>query len=384
MSAELLAAILSDPDDAAHRQVYGDALQSAGDPRGELIALELANTRAPRRNELRRLYGATWWPELATRFVRTRGGFVDAIAVRSTELERSAPLFAREPIRALEVWTPGLTPAQAARLPELPALTLRELEVASWEAFLGSPAAVAVESLATRGQQVTGDVLPACRRLCIDRFGGPGDLAGWDHVGRLQMLDASCCESLEAGELIDFLARAEQLAWLRLSGGPLRGTGLGRALDAHPALRHLELVDCDLSRREIDALRADAPSIEIFDAGQSRSVIDLVGHVFEVVPDRDTSAGFRLELDGEVRTFETTLSETYSVWGGRLESTPERVAQALVSLAGAIANGWPRRLTASGFELVHDPPPRDQRSTFEVALPDPPAPIQLAFDYYVD
>lgn len=316
--------------------------------------------------------------------MRTRGGFVDAIAVRPTELERVAGLLAREPIRALEVWTPGLTAAQAARLPSLPALTLRELEPASWEAFLASPAAVAVESLAIRGHQVTGDVLPACRHLCTDRLDGPGDLAGWDHVGRLHMLDATCCETLDAGELIDFLARAEQLAWLRLSGGPLRGAGLRRALAAHPALRHLELVDCDLSRRELDALRAAAPAIEIFDTGQSRSVLDLVGDVFEVVPDRDTPTGFRLELDGEVRTFETTLSETYSVWGERVESTPERVARALVILAGAIASGWPRRLTKSGFELVHDPLPSDQRSTFEVALPDPPAPIQLAYDYYVD
>ena len=67
---------------------------------------------------------------------------------------------------------------------------------------------------------------------------------------------------------------------------------------------------------------------------------------------------------------ETTLSETYSVWGGLVENTPERVALARVILAGAIASGWPRRLTESGFELVHDPLPRDQRSTFEVALPD--------------
>jgi uncharacterized protein (TIGR02996 family) len=48
--ADLLAAILADPADLAARAVYADALQEAGDPRGEFIALQLVG-RATRREK---------------------------------------------------------------------------------------------------------------------------------------------------------------------------------------------------------------------------------------------------------------------------------------------------------------------------------------------
>jgi uncharacterized protein (TIGR02996 family) len=41
----LLQAIYDDPTDLGRRAVYGDALQVAGDPRGELIALQLGDSR---------------------------------------------------------------------------------------------------------------------------------------------------------------------------------------------------------------------------------------------------------------------------------------------------------------------------------------------------
>jgi len=44
-SAELFAAVYEDPDDDDARAVLADALQEAGDPRGELIALQLARGR---------------------------------------------------------------------------------------------------------------------------------------------------------------------------------------------------------------------------------------------------------------------------------------------------------------------------------------------------
>ena len=40
----LYAAVLEDPDDDARRAVYADALQQRGDPRGEIIALQLAGS----------------------------------------------------------------------------------------------------------------------------------------------------------------------------------------------------------------------------------------------------------------------------------------------------------------------------------------------------
>lgn len=42
----MLRQILDRPEDLAARTVYADELQARGDPRGEMIALELAGARA--------------------------------------------------------------------------------------------------------------------------------------------------------------------------------------------------------------------------------------------------------------------------------------------------------------------------------------------------
>jgi uncharacterized protein (TIGR02996 family) len=59
---ELLAAIYADPDDDHPRAVYADLLQQRGDPRGELIALQLAGKDA---SELLRTHADTWLGVLA-------------------------------------------------------------------------------------------------------------------------------------------------------------------------------------------------------------------------------------------------------------------------------------------------------------------------------
>ncbi|MCA9666070.1 MAG: TIGR02996 domain-containing protein [Myxococcales bacterium] len=75
-AAELLAAIYADPRDDQPRQVYADLLSSEGDPRGELIALQLARAgdrgnrsdEAQRTREVELLYahGERWTEGLAT------------------------------------------------------------------------------------------------------------------------------------------------------------------------------------------------------------------------------------------------------------------------------------------------------------------------------
>src|ERR1043165_3448158 len=45
--AELLALVYAAPDDDGPRLVYADALLERGDPRGELIALQIARARGP-------------------------------------------------------------------------------------------------------------------------------------------------------------------------------------------------------------------------------------------------------------------------------------------------------------------------------------------------
>lgn len=58
--AALLAAIYDDPDDDTARSVYADYLQEKGDPRGEFIALQLADAQHERQAELLEEYTARW------------------------------------------------------------------------------------------------------------------------------------------------------------------------------------------------------------------------------------------------------------------------------------------------------------------------------------
>lgn len=83
----LLAAIYAAPHDDAPRVVYADVLTEAGDPRGELITLQLAPTRDLRREaRLLRAAGRAWFDGLdadgATEIVHARG-FPAAAALAS-------------------------------------------------------------------------------------------------------------------------------------------------------------------------------------------------------------------------------------------------------------------------------------------------------------
>lgn len=95
--AELLAAIYDAPDDRALRQVYADALLEAGDPRGELIAIQCAGPRADaaaRRREraLLAAHGTAWLgaiaPVVRRRGAAFRGGFL-AVAREHRRLGRA-------------------------------------------------------------------------------------------------------------------------------------------------------------------------------------------------------------------------------------------------------------------------------------------------------
>lgn len=111
----LLAAILADPTDDATREVYGDTLAERGDPRGELIQLQMARlrqkpTRAALQREraLLREHAASWIRPLdlviEPRSIRFERGFLDeGKAVFVTEAQRElidAPLWST--LRTLE------------------------------------------------------------------------------------------------------------------------------------------------------------------------------------------------------------------------------------------------------------------------------------------
>ncbi|MEO8698464.1 MAG: TIGR02996 domain-containing protein [Kofleriaceae bacterium] len=68
--AAYLAAIHANPGDLAARAVYGDFLQERGDPRGELIALQLASAGADVQRKLLVEHGRTWAGSLDPWFER--------------------------------------------------------------------------------------------------------------------------------------------------------------------------------------------------------------------------------------------------------------------------------------------------------------------------
>jgi uncharacterized protein (TIGR02996 family) len=63
--AELLAQIYADPLADGPRLVYADVLQMRGDPRGELIALQILHRDTPRERELLAEHGKEWLGRLA-------------------------------------------------------------------------------------------------------------------------------------------------------------------------------------------------------------------------------------------------------------------------------------------------------------------------------
>lgn len=91
--AELLDAIYASPDDDEPRSVYADWLLERGDPRGEMIALQLARAHAgdpemsPRERELIRTYQRDWlvwvWDALYPPSVRFARGFLHAASVNA-------------------------------------------------------------------------------------------------------------------------------------------------------------------------------------------------------------------------------------------------------------------------------------------------------------
>ena len=97
--ATLLAAIYADPESSAARLIYADALQEAGDPRGEFIALQCAGGPVTKRErQLLELNARAWLgpidPHLQKQGLVYRRGFVAAAIWNGGT--RSATTFAPE------------------------------------------------------------------------------------------------------------------------------------------------------------------------------------------------------------------------------------------------------------------------------------------------
>lgn len=293
--ADLLRAVLADPEHDSPKQVYADALMSAGDPRGELIQLELALAgplSIPKRDaynrrhaELLEAHKKTWFPYKVASY-RTRGGFLHAVRGTYRQLRAATAMFASEPIVEVEV---ELGEGDAERLADAPWLPrVRRLIVrgrlgdddfaALWE-NAGHLRALNVTAcgLAPSALAQLGDGMPILERLVLtgNPLGDAGvaNLRSWRHLGQLETLYLSSCQVSPVG--LAALLEGEPLARLDklcLSNNRLDdavGAMIADHAAALPALRHLELHDAGVRAAGARAVLAGLPALATLDARKS-------------------------------------------------------------------------------------------------------------------
>ncbi len=187
--------MIAAPRDDAPRLVYADWLQARGDPRGELIAVQVERARlgdgddgaarrrslAAREQTLLAEHEAGWRAELAVigqgPFVR---GFVEEFSVGDDELDELRRLRALTPVRDLTIfgdvdaatWGDAIAGVEAlglrGRIAGLAALAAGVRRLAVDDVELDAPAQglAHLEELSLRGADTpAGDLLRACRRL---------------------------------------------------------------------------------------------------------------------------------------------------------------------------------------------------------------------------
>ena len=296
----LLRQILDRPDDREVREIYADALLSRGDPRGELIALDLAGKRAAAA-VVRRAHAATWWPELANLPFATRGGFVARIHARPARLAELQPLFAREPVRELEL---------------------------------------------DRGGPIADPLPSTLVRLAVS-----GDHHGLATIerGRIERLELTAATH-------DSLRNALALEWpavraLRVTGSGLPAAWRTTVRDGRPRLpnlERLELFGINLDEVALVALRTLLPGIEIDVAlGADPLELDLDGTTLSLA--NLGNDAWRIEVDGEPARvkWRRVLQRT----GHAMHEWTIGDAAPLDQVASAIARNAPRVLDRGELEL---------------------------------
>ncbi|MBL0216898.1 MAG: hypothetical protein IPQ07_23840 [Myxococcales bacterium] len=285
-AAPLLAAVLAAPREDAPKLALGAHWRSVGEPRGELVEIDLelrGRLSIPRRKLLRARKAellaaneARWWPWTVTSR-RQRAGFIVAIMAEAAELLPLAPtLFGTEPITELELI--GLDEeviAEVAKAPwlgKLSALALRgpigdegfttlvrSKHLANLEALN-----VSVNELSSEALAGLGKALPSLRRLVLTGNGvgdeGAAALAAWPHLPQLRTLYLTACDLTSTGvAALVGSGKVAGLEKLTLAQNELGDAG-GEVIAAHaaalPALRYLELAYTQLSDPGAKALAA--------------------------------------------------------------------------------------------------------------------------------
>jgi uncharacterized protein (TIGR02996 family) len=324
--ADLEAMLRNEPDNLAHRLVYGDWLLAHQDPLGELIARQLAVASAPDHPALERaassylreranvLFGPlAEYLDLIVR-LEWRGGFIEAatlgkpagdsepyegaILLRWLLEHRTAMLLRELELHPFDYsWGRDQLRAMLDVLFERPRPLLRRLTVG--QASTGELGELTrldellpnLEVLELRGRSVTLENFrhPKLRRLVWDNYLGPKQAAALAtfELPRLESLTLGRVTHAELGsilgqlvlpslrslrvpgsaDVLDWLARVPSRAGLEhldLSGGTLQDADAWR-LASHrwPRLRHLDVSNNELGSDGIARLVALDPSIVI-------------------------------------------------------------------------------------------------------------------------
>lgn len=272
----LRAAVLAAPHDEAPRAVLLDHWRHTGNPRGQLIDLELAlrgklsiPTRkelAGKRARLHREHARTWWPWPVE--LRIRDGF--AWGVRSDDaaawLEHADAVLAQEPVievslREVDEETCGEL-AKARWLARIESLVLRgPVGDDGFAALCKSKHTGKLRRLNVSGNEITSDGLaalksafPALETLVLtgNAFGddGAAALARWKHLGGLRTLYLSRCELTSDG-VRSLVTKTDlaRLTKLTLSNNELADDGVAELAAAAgwlPQLAYLELASVEL------------------------------------------------------------------------------------------------------------------------------------------
>jgi uncharacterized protein (TIGR02996 family) len=273
--ALLLDAVLADPESDLPRQVYADMLTQLGDPRGELIMLELAlagplsirkrDQLRARHAELVKANAKAWWPfKLGKQ--RRRGGFVESVTGTLQQINAAAgKLFATEPVTEAIVFVGDA--AGVKKLVKAPWLErLRRLVVRGrigdegFATLLAAPAVASLRALNVTNCGLTGaalaqlgDKLPHARTLVLTsnplKDKGIDGLLAWRHLSKIETLYLSACKLTSDGVTRLVAAPLFKLEKLTLSDNKIDENGalaIQGAAKNLPALRFLELKETDV------------------------------------------------------------------------------------------------------------------------------------------
>lgn len=224
----LFAAVYANPDDDAPRSVLADLLQERGDPRGELIALQLARGEpGPRERALLRAHAREWLgaiaPAIGTKHLGFERGFVARCEIigppgcdLAARLEWATVTFAD-----VRGWRPPLAPL-LARMPVL--RTLHGLARASLACGHPQLRMIGVELL-DRADALVSAELPSLRVLEAWKARAPFDeLAALWSSPRFASLERFVVDTDDPQTWIPGLATLDgpQIVYTNRTGGPWR------------------------------------------------------------------------------------------------------------------------------------------------------------------